>query len=132
MFDMIIMDPMSGPKWKMACNKCHKVLHIFKDTFKVSLSENGCDDCGASLIDVTFHRNKSPLPDDKTEHTGCAFSDTILVPMVKFDMAKGRHPMFRRGPEGSGRKRGRGRGKRGRRGRGNPKDKVAQLDAFFV
>ena len=126
---MVVMDPMSGPKWKMACNKCNMVIHMFEDAFKVSLSEDGCDECGASLIDVTFHRNKSPLPGEKTEHTGCAFCDPVLVPMVKFDMAKGRHPMFRRGRGG---RRGRGRGKRGRRGRGKPKDKMAQLDVFFL
>ena len=79
---MVVMDPMSGPKWKMACNKCNMVLHVFEDAFKVSLSEDGCDECGASLIDVTFHRNKSPLQGDKTEHTGCAFCDPVLVPSV--------------------------------------------------
>lgn len=124
---MIVMDPMSGPKWKMACNKCNMVIHVFEDAFKVSLADEGCEECGASLLNVDFHKTKSPLERNETQHTGCLFCDPVLVPLVKVDVAKGRKPMFRRGG-GGGKRRGRG----GRRGRAKPKDKMAQLDAFFL
>ena len=51
------------------------VIHVFEDAFKACLSEDGCEECGASLIDVTFYRNKSTVAEEKIEHTGCAFCD---------------------------------------------------------
>ena len=125
---MLVMDPMSAPKWKMACNKCNMVIHVFEDAFNVALADEGCQECGASFVNVVFHKTKSQLPGTKTEHSGCVFCDPVLIPLVKVDVARGRHPMFRRG---RGRGRGRGGGRRGR-GRGKPKDKMAQLDAYFL
>ena len=59
---MLVMDPMSAPKWKMACNKCNMVIHVFEDAFKVALADEGCQECGASFVNVVFHKTKSQLP----------------------------------------------------------------------
>jgi len=68
------------------------------------------------------------------EHVGCIFCDASLRPLVELKYAKHSRPVNvtrRGGATGRGGGKGRGRGGRGR-GRGRPKDKMSQLDAYFV
>ena len=124
----LTLDTSSGPKWKMACNKCNVVIALFEDAFRIATTDQECE-CGATLLDVDFNRANSPLPDSKTQHRGCVFCDHVLAPLIKQHHASSRHPMFKRGGgRGGGRGRRRGRG----RGRGRPKDKMSQLAAYFV
>ncbi|XP_052797572.1 DNA topoisomerase 3-beta-1-like [Mya arenaria] len=127
---ILVLDVTSGPKWRMACNKCNVVINFFENAHKVTVSEDPCDDCGANLIEVDFSKDKTPLVDGNTEHVGCVFCDPLLKNLVE----KHHAVMRQRSSGGRGRGgRGRGRGGRGRgRGRGKPKDKMAQLAAYFV
>ncbi|KAK2911000.1 hypothetical protein QQF64_026606 [Cirrhinus molitorella] len=129
---VLVFDPTSGPKWRMACNKCNVVVHFFEHAHKVQVSKDSCDSCEASLVIVDFNKTRLPLPDGETQHTGCVFCDPAFQDLVELKHATMRHPMHR----GGGARRGRGKG-RGRRpmGRGNPKkpkDKMAALAAYFV
>ncbi|KYO39494.1 DNA topoisomerase 3-beta-1 [Alligator mississippiensis] len=130
---VLVLDPTSGPKWKMACNKCNVVVHFFENAHKVRVSPETCEVCDAALVDVDFNKAKSPLPGDETQHSGCVFCDPVFQDLVELKHAAMRHPMHR---GGQGKRQGRGRGK-GRRlgGRPNPKkpkDKMAALAAYFV
>uniref|UniRef100_A0A8C3S8X9 DNA topoisomerase n=1 Tax=Chelydra serpentina TaxID=8475 RepID=A0A8C3S8X9_CHESE len=130
---VLVLDPTSGPKWKMACNKCNVIVHFFENAHKVRVSPETCESCDAALVDVDFNKAKSPLPGDETQHSGCVFCDPVFQDLVELKHAATRHPMHR---GGQGRRQGRGRGK-GRRpgGRPNPKrpkDKMAALAAYFV
>ncbi|XP_042609027.1 DNA topoisomerase 3-beta-1 [Cyprinus carpio] len=129
---VLVFDPTSGPKWRMACNKCNVVVHFFEQAHKVQVSQDSCDSCEASLVIVDFNKTRSPLPDGETQHTGCAFCDPVFQDLVELKYATMRHPMHRAG--GARRVRGRGRGRRPM-GKGNPKkpkDKMAALAAYFV
>uniref|UniRef100_A0A8C3LPF1 DNA topoisomerase n=1 Tax=Chrysolophus pictus TaxID=9089 RepID=A0A8C3LPF1_CHRPC len=130
---VLVLDSTSGPKWKMACNKCNVIVHFFENAHKVRVSPETCDLCDAALVDVDFNKAKSPLPGDETQHSGCVFCDPVFQDLVELKHAAMRHPMHR---GGQGKRQGRGRGK-GRRpgGRPNPKkpkDKMAALAAYFV
>ncbi|NXA65859.1 TOP3B topoisomerase, partial [Mohoua ochrocephala] len=130
---VLVLDSTSGPKWKMACNKCNVIVHFFENAHKVRVSPETCDLCEAALVDVDFNKAKSPLPGDETQHSGCVFCDPVFQDLVELKHAAMRHPMHR---GGQGKRQGRGRGK-GRRpgGRLNPKkpkDKMAALAAYFV
>ncbi|KAM7145146.1 DNA topoisomerase 3-beta-1 isoform 2-T2 [Macrochelys suwanniensis] len=130
---VLVLDPTSGPKWKMACNKCNVIVHFFENAHKVRVSPETCESCDAALVDVDFNKAKSPLPGDETQHSGCVFCDPVFQDLVELKHAATRHPMHR---GGQGRRQGRGRGK-GRRpgGRPNPKrpkDRMAALAAYFV
>ncbi|EMP40271.1 DNA topoisomerase 3-beta-1 [Chelonia mydas] len=130
---VLVLDPTSGPKWKMACNKCNVIVHFFENAHKVRVSPETCESCDAALVDVDFNKAKSPLPGDETQHSGCVFCDPVFQDLVELKHAATRHPMHR---GGQGKRQGRGRGK-GRRpgGRPNPKrpkDKMADLAAYFV
>lgn len=126
---VMVLDPTSGPKWKMSCNKCNVMVHFFENAHRVRVSADTCEVCDAALVLVDFNKAKSPLPGDQTQHTGCVFCDTIFQDLVELKHATMRHPMHR---GGQGRKQGRGRG-RGRRGNPKkPKDKMAALAAYFV
>jgi len=114
----LIFDPSSGPKWKMACNKCRVIVHFFKDAHRVSVSEVDCD-CGSMLMDVEFQKANIDVP----KHLGCPFCDPIFVPLVTVHGLEkqrgGTNTSQRPGASGRGnRGRGRGRGRGGRRGRG--------------
>lgn len=124
----LVLDPTSAPKWRLACNKCNLVVHVFEDAFRVSATDQECE-CGTTLLNVDFNRTKSPLPGDKTQHQGCLFCDPLLAPLVKMSHAASKHPMYRGGRGRGGR---RGRGSRRGKGRGRPKDKMSQLASYFV
>ncbi len=82
-----------------------------------------------SIFMVFVPQNKTPLEGGATEHVGCMFCDPIFKALVEMKHASARrNPRGRSGGRGRG---GRGRG-RGGRGRGKPKDKMAQLAAYFV
>ncbi|XP_036076915.1 DNA topoisomerase 3-beta-1 isoform X2 [Rousettus aegyptiacus] len=130
---VLVLDPTSGPKWKMACNKCNVVAHCFENAHRVRVSPETCSSCEAALLDVDFNKAKSPLPGDETQHTGCVFCDPVFQELVELKHAASCHPMHRNGP---GRRQGRGRA-RGRRPAGKPsarrpKDKMSALAAYFV
>lgn len=128
---VLVLDPTSGPKWKMACNKCNVIVHFFENAHKVRVSPENCELCDASLVIVDFNKAKSPLPGDETQHSGCVFCDPVFQDLVELKHATMRHPMHR---GGQGKRQGRGRGRRPG-GRGNPKkpkDRMAALAAYFV
>lgn len=39
---VLVLDPTSGPKWKMACNKCNVVVHFFEHAHKVQVRTIFC------------------------------------------------------------------------------------------
>lgn len=126
---VLVLDPTSGPKWRMACNKCNVVVHFFEHAHKVQVAQESCDVCDASLVAVDFNKTRTPLPASETQHTGCVFCDPVFQDLVELKHATIRHSMHR---GGGGRRGGRGRG-RGRRGNAKkPKDKMAALAAYFV
>ncbi|XP_057621533.1 DNA topoisomerase 3-beta-1 isoform X2 [Chionomys nivalis] len=130
---VLVLDPTSGPKWKVACNTCNVVAHCFENAHRVRVSADTCHTCEAALLDVDFNKVKSPLPGNETQHTGCIFCDPVFQELVELKHAASCHPMHRGGP---GRRQGRGRA-RGRRPPGKPnprrpKDKMSALAAYFV
>ncbi|XP_043967800.1 DNA topoisomerase 3-beta-1 isoform X2 [Gambusia affinis] len=126
---ILVLDPTSGPKWRMACNKCNVVVHFFEHAHKIQVAQESCDACDASLVAVDFNKTRTPLPDSETQHTGCVFCDPVFQDVVELKHATMRHSMHR---GGGARRGGRGRG-RGRRGNPKkPKDKMAALAAYFV
>nr|XP_034371798.1 DNA topoisomerase 3-beta-1 isoform X2 [Arvicanthis niloticus] len=130
---VLVLDPTSGPKWKVACNTCNVVAHCFENAHRVRVSADTCNTCEAALLDVDFNKAKSPLPGNETQHTGCIFCDPVFQELVELKHAASCHPMHRGGP---GRRQGRGRA-RARRPPGKPnprrpKDKMSALAAYFV
>ncbi|XP_064424078.1 DNA topoisomerase 3-beta-1 [Latimeria chalumnae] len=129
---VLVFDPTSGPKWKMACNKCNVVAHFFENAHKVKVSPENCESCEAALVDVDFNKAKTPLPEGETQHVGCAFCDPVFQDLVELKHAAMKHPMHRGGQGKRGRGRGRGRRPGGRPNPKKPKDKMAALAAYFV
>uniref|UniRef100_A0A8C9RW39 DNA topoisomerase n=1 Tax=Scleropages formosus TaxID=113540 RepID=A0A8C9RW39_SCLFO len=131
---VLVFDPTSGPKWKMACNRCNVVVNFFEHAHRVQVSADSCEACEASLVVVDFNKARSPLPGDETQHSGCVFCDPVFQDLVELKHATMRHPMHRGGQArrqgGRGRARGRRPGSRGNPKK--PKDKMAALAAYFV
>uniref|UniRef100_A0A673WG20 DNA topoisomerase n=1 Tax=Salmo trutta TaxID=8032 RepID=A0A673WG20_SALTR len=125
---VLVLDPTSGPKWKMACNRCNVMVHFFEHAHRVQVAQESCEACEASLVAVDFNKTRSPLPDGEMQHSGCVFCDPVFQDLVELKHATMRHPSMTRG--GGARRGGRGRG-RGRREK-KPKDKMAALAAYFV
>ncbi|KAJ8922656.1 hypothetical protein NQ315_007688 [Exocentrus adspersus] len=126
-YGILVLDPSSGPKWKLGCNRCDTIINLFEDAQKITVLEEVCD-CGSQILAVEYKQEKSKLPNGATEMKGCVFCSndfTKLVDRPKVAVVSRPRP-FRGGKTG-------GRGGRGRGGRGRqPKDKMAQLAAYFV
>ncbi|KAI4569052.1 hypothetical protein MJG53_014670 [Ovis ammon polii x Ovis aries] len=80
---VLVLDPTSGPKWRVACNRCSVVAHCFENAHRVRVSAETCAACEAALLDVDFNKAKSPLPGNGTQHTGCVFCDPIFQELRK-------------------------------------------------
>lgn len=103
--------------------RCDIIIHLFEDAQKITVQDDVCD-CGAQLVSVEYRAEKSKLPREATEMSGCVFCAEPFSKLVEKHKA-----VFRpRGNRGGGRpSRGRGRGKPRQ-----PKDKMAKLAAYFV
>ncbi|XP_047004194.1 DNA topoisomerase 3-beta-1 [Schistocerca americana] len=121
---ILVLDPSSGPKWKLGCNKCDVIIHLFEDAHKVLVEDAVCE-CGAQLISVEYKPEKTRLPGEATEMTGCVFCSPHFTALVEKHRAVSR-PAGSRAPRGRG-----GKGKSRGRPRA-PRDKMAQLAAYFV
>nr|XP_014337517.1 PREDICTED: DNA topoisomerase 3-beta-1 [Bos mutus] len=84
---VLVLDPTSGPKWRVACNRCNVVAHCFENAHRVRVSAETCAACEAALLDVDFNKAKSPLPGDGTQHTGCVFCDPVFQELVELKHA---------------------------------------------
>lgn len=133
---VLVLDPASGPKWKLVCNKCDVIVRIFNDAAKVSvLSQECCPKCDAQLLKVDYKEGKSRLPDERISMQGCIYCDPVLNNLVEKT-----HAVLMKSRRGGGRGGGPGgRGGRGKGGRGSgrggkkaPTDKMSQLANYFV
>lgn len=57
---VLALDPNSGPKWKLGCNRCDIIIHLFEDAHKISVEEEVCS-CGRQLIKVEYKPVRSLL-----------------------------------------------------------------------
>ncbi|KAH6923707.1 hypothetical protein HPB50_005177 [Hyalomma asiaticum] len=126
---VLVLDPASAPKWKIGCNRCDVIVQLCEDARKVCVEDEQCDECGSQLVSVEYKLEKTKLPGAQTEAVGCIFCDVTLSGLVERHQAlKPRNNYRRTAGANAGGGRGRGRGRR----RGKPKDKMAQLAAYFV
>ncbi|XP_049825992.1 DNA topoisomerase 3-beta-1 isoform X2 [Aethina tumida] len=127
-FGVLVLDPSSGPKWKLGCNKCDTIINLFDDAQKITILDDICD-CGAQCVNVEYKPEKTKLPNGAVEMKGCVFCSTEfgrLVDKPKAAVAS-RAPRPFKGGKVAARGRGGGRGRQRQ-----PKDKMAQLAAYFV
>lgn len=122
---VLVLDPSSGPKWKMVCNKCDVIIHLFDEAHKVTVEESTCE-CGAQMVTVEYKPDKSKLSNGATEMTGCVFCTPEFLLLVEKHRAVASRPVaIGKSTRGRGRARAKGKPRQ-------PKDKMAQLAAYFV
>lgn len=143
---VLVLDATSAPKkWKLGCNHCDVLITIFNKATKVTVRENKqCEQCQAQLLTVVYRSDVNKFKDGE-EKTGCIFCTSEFIPLVE----KHRAVASKSGPANSVRAargrpngngpvvgaavaRGGGASNRGNRGGRAPKDKMAQLAAYFV
>lgn len=114
---VLVLDPQSGPKWRLSCNKCAAVVGVFEGASKLRVLDP-CSKCGAKKLSVEYKNEKlSKLPDKALLFTGCAFCEQhsldgcINLNHAFIDKATfgGGRPRGKRGRGGAGRGRGAGR-----------------------
>lgn len=105
--------------------------------FIILFVETKCD-CGAQFVNVVYKSDKTKFKDGSEEKSGCVFCSTEFSHLVEKHRAVASRPVNLRGGRGGGRggsKGGRGGGTASGSSRGRPrqpKDKMAQLAAYFV
>ena len=155
-FGVLVLDPSAAPKWKVGCNRynhncfnkfycynhfryqrclsilrnrCDIIITVFDDAQKVSVEDSTCQ-CGAQMLNVEYRPEKTKFPDDKAQMLGCMFCTAEFIRSVHIQKATfTRPPRAFRGGRTMG---GRVGGGRGRSKPKQPKDKMAQLAAYFV
>lgn len=50
---ILVLDPSAAPKWKVGCNRCDVIIHLFENAHKITVDSDVCD-CGAQLINVEY------------------------------------------------------------------------------
>ncbi|XP_063384723.1 DNA topoisomerase 3-beta-1 [Cydia fagiglandana] len=121
---VLVLDP-AAPKWKLACNRCDVIINVFEDAIRVSVCEQQCSLCGAQLVTAEYRPERTPLPAALTEMTGCLYCEPAFSSQLEKHRA-----VAARAPAGRGR--GGRAGARGKHRSKPPKDKMAQLAAYFV
>ncbi|PAV87722.1 hypothetical protein WR25_03759 [Diploscapter pachys] len=115
---VLVLDPMSHPKWRLCCNRCSSVVGLFEGALKVKVTDKNCDECNSQFVSVDY-KDKSPLPEGKTSFKGCIFCDQAVKECINLNHAyldeEARQKSIQSGRD---RGRGRGRGRGGPRGRG--------------
>ncbi|XP_054712265.1 DNA topoisomerase 3-beta-1-like isoform X2 [Uloborus diversus] len=53
---VLVLDPGSGPKWKLSCNRCDTIVRLFEDAVKVSVDDDTCKDCGSQLVTAEYKK----------------------------------------------------------------------------
>ncbi|BBM98000.1 DNA topoisomerase III [Marchantia polymorpha subsp. ruderalis] len=106
----LVLDPVSAPKWRLDCNKCSCLVYLPHNAHRIATTDERCDECGSTLLEVDFNKNTTPLKDKATLHKACVLCDDLLHSLIEMKHGKS----FMRRPGGRGRGRGRGRGGRGR------------------
>lgn len=97
------------------------IMQVFEDAQKITVQDEICD-CGAQLVNVEYRQEKTKLPGGAAEMSGCVFCSEHFSKLVEKRRACGisrPHRQFK----------GRGRGRPNKK---PPKDKMAQLAAYFV
>nr|CAD2171031.1 unnamed protein product [Meloidogyne enterolobii] len=125
----LVLDPQSGPKWRLSCNKCPAVVSIFEGAAKLKVMDR-CEKCGARKLSVEYKNAKtSKLPDQACNFVGCAFCEQHnLGECVNFRHAfLDKEPNIggSRGTRGSRGGRGRGRGSTTTRSNSSNRDNVS-------
>lgn len=80
---ILVMDPSSGPKWKLACNRCDVIINVFDKASKVQVLEDICEECRSQTVMVEYKEGKSKLRDGQLTASGCIFCSTTLIPLVE-------------------------------------------------
>ncbi|XP_058978368.1 DNA topoisomerase 3-beta-like [Musca domestica] len=135
---VLVLDCTLAPSWKVGCNRCDVIINCFKGATKITVEDEKCEECGAQTVNVVYKSDKTKFKDGSEEKSGCIFCSTDFTNLVEKHRAVASRPVNIRSGRG-GTRGGRGckpgRGGSGRGGRGGsrqPKDKMAQLDAYFV
>ncbi|XP_047507915.1 DNA topoisomerase 3-beta-1 isoform X2 [Pieris napi] len=119
---VLVLDP-SSPRWKLTCNRCDVIINVFDDASRVTVSDQQCPDCGAQQVTVEYRPERTKLPAALTEMTACLYCEPTFTALVEKHRA-----VTQRG----GGARGRGRQRNNKHRNKQPKDKMAQLAAYFV
>lgn len=49
----------------------------------MEISEDNCETCDATLLNINYHKDKSPLENGETNCTSCLFCDKILKASIE-------------------------------------------------
>lgn len=116
---VLVLDPQSAPKWRLACNKCPAVVGVFEGASKVKVCDKQCESCGAQLLTAEYKDN-SPLPSGSLSYRGCVFCDETILDLINLNHALRTEEQQQRQEAGNAAGRGgrgccRGRGRSSRR-----------------
>ena len=120
----MLLDPLGAPNWRLVSSRGRHVVKLPPFINKVSVGPPcGCAGSCRKLI-VEFHRERTPLADGATTHSGCLLSDELLQALTE---SAAEAPGPGRAAEGEGQ--GWLQGGKGGKGEGRGKERAAKARA---
>ena len=117
---VLMLDAAGAPPHRLLSSRGRFALVLPTFVHKIALGRRcGCTP-SCRLLQLEFHRDRSPLPDGATAHSGCVLSDPLLRELT--DFAAPATPAGKgKGGKGKGGKGKGGKGKGGKGGKGKGK-----------
>lgn len=119
---ILLLDTTTPPKYRIFCNKCPLSLSLPDTIFKMEISEDSCESCETTLLDINYNKNKTPLENGETETQACLYCDPMFKQIIDkyFESTnkKFNNGHFKRGFRPGGKRRVGGGGRKKRRTNG--------------
>eukprot|EP00249_Psilotum_nudum_P012211 c23652_g1_i1 orf=91-2673(+) len=84
----LVLDPVSGPKWRLDCNKCSCIVYLPQNAHRIATMDEQCAECGSTILEIEFNKNSTPLEDGTTSHNACILCDDLLLSLIEMKHGK--------------------------------------------
>lgn len=107
---LLLLDSTTPPKYRVMCNKCTVNILLPDNIYKLEMSEDTCESCETTLLEITYQKGKTPLENGETSCSACMFCDKSLKACIETYLKdankridfKGRRNMSHRNPHRKG------------------------------
>ncbi|RNA45016.1 DNA topoisomerase 3-beta-1 [Brachionus plicatilis] len=88
---LMLFDGTTPPKFRVICNnKLCRLIIILPDTIiKADVSDDLCDQCDTPMLQIVYHKDKTPLQNGQTSVIACLFCDNNLKVSIENYLKQG-------------------------------------------
>lgn len=80
---VLLLDSTTPPKYRIICNKCTVCLILPDTIYKMEVTEDACAECETPLVEINYHKDKTPLENNETTISSCVFCDKMFKQLIE-------------------------------------------------